>query len=342
MPLTQTLLPYLVAAAALLLAAGLALWATALRRRVAKSERERRRTADELNRRLSELFSLQELAYVLSESLQLDRIVEQVVRYAMRFLDARGALLALAIEQESQTRQLRVAAAEGTLVPLKGQWIRGDDPGLVARSLGRERLELVRDSGDAPTELVSGVQAESAAAVPLRAHGVVVGTLVIADPRGGVFNPEDLRLLSTVANHAAVALANARFFEMVRHAKEQWETAFDALHEGIAVVDEGGRVLRANRSLAQMLDRPVAAVVREELGSKDGERLQVIAEHAERAGRIVRNLLTFARKGPGERARVELEDVVQRTVLLMSYELKLKDIRAEKNLGSGMPDVVGG
>ncbi len=436
----------------MLLAAGLALWATALRRRVARSERERRRTADELNRRLSELFSLQELAYVLSESLQLDRIVEQVVRYAMRFLDARGALLALAIEQESQTRQLRVAAAEGTLVPLKGQWIRGDDPGLVARSLGRERLELVRDSGDAPTELVSGVQAESAAAVPLRAHGVVVGTLVIADPRGGVFNPEDLRLLSTVANHAAVALANARFFEMVRHAKEQWETAFDALHEGIAVVDEGGRVLRANRSLAQMLDRPVAAVVGEELlpalvgqatestellaaarrgeqaaalvarsdrlqrtlrlnaagiagagpersvvvlvedvtdqqamesqliqseklaavgqlvsgvahelnnpltsiaglaeflleqqelGPKDRDHLQVIHEQAERAGRIVRNLLTFARKGPGERARVNLNDVVQRTLLLMSYDLKLKDIRTEKNLGSGMPDVVG-
>src|SRR3989449_10946154 len=261
MPLTQTPLPFLIAAAALLLAAGLALWATALKRRVAKSERERRRTADELNRRLSELFSLQELAYVLSESLQLDRIVEQVVRYAMRFLDARGALLALATEQESETRQLRVAAAEGTLVPLKGQSIRGDDPGLVARSLGRERLELVRDSGDAPTELVSGVQAESAAAVPLRAHGVVVGTLVIADPRGGGFNPEDLRLLSTVANHAAVALANARFFEMVRHAKEQWETAVDALHEGVAGGGEGGRARRANRPLAQMLGRPVAGVV---------------------------------------------------------------------------------
>src|SRR2546426_193122 len=304
-PLTQTPLPFLIAAAALLLAAGLALWTTALRRRVAKSERERRRTADELNRRLSELFSLQELAYVLSESLQLDRIVEQVVRYAMRFLDARGALLALATEQESETRQLRVAAAEGTLVPLKGQSIRGDDPGLVARSLGRERLELVRDSGDAPTELVSGVQAESAAAVPLRAHGVVVGTLVIADPRGGVFNPEDLRLLSTVANHAAVALANARFFEIVRRAKEQWETAFDALHEGIAVVDEGGRVLRANRSLAQMLDRPVAAVAGEEL-------LPALVGQA--AGSAA--LLDAARRGEQAAALVARSDRLRRTLRL--------------------------
>src|SRR5256885_1120169 len=200
-------------------------------------ERHRPRASAGPTRLLSELCSLQELAYVLSESLQLDRIVEQVVRYAMRFLDARGALLALATEQESQTRQLSVAAAEGTLAPLKGQSIRGDDPGLVARSLGRERLELVRNSGDAPTELVSGVQAESAAAVPLRAHGVVVGTLVIADPRGGVFNPEDLRLLSTVANHAAVALANAPLFQMGRHAKGQWGKAFDGLHQGVRGAD---------------------------------------------------------------------------------------------------------
>src|SRR3989442_8176221 len=221
MPLIQTPLPFLIAAAALLVAAGLALWATALRRRVAKSERERRRTADELNRRLSELFSLQELAYVLSESLQLDRIVDQVVRYATRFLDARGALLALTIEQEGQTPQLRVAAAEGTLGSLKGQSIRGDDPGLVARSLGRERLELVRNSGDAPTELVSGGHAESAAAVPLRAHGAGVGTLVIAHPPGGGVNPQGIRLLSTRATHPAGALANARFLEMARHAEEQ-------------------------------------------------------------------------------------------------------------------------
>src|SRR3954449_10399023 len=86
--------PLLFAALALIVvgAAGM-LWR--LRQRLMRSEHERRRAADELNRRLSELFSLQELSYVLSDSLGLDRIVEQVVRYAVRFLDAQGALLAL-------------------------------------------------------------------------------------------------------------------------------------------------------------------------------------------------------------------------------------------------------
>src|SRR5216117_1870052 len=440
----------------LVLAGGLGWGTLHLKRRLERSERDRRRAADELNRRLSELFSLQELSYILAGSLQLDRIVEQVVRYAMRFLDAQGALVALAAEGEGGgERPLHVTAAEGTLAGLAGHAIAPTDPGLVVRSLSRERLELVRSSSGEPTRLLGDVAVDSAAAVSLRAHGVVVGTLVIANPRDRTFPPEDMRLLSTVATHAAIVIANARFFQMVQHAKEQWETAFDALSEGIAVVDDHGCISRANRALAAMLGAPIAGVIgcdlgvallgpspallellvaaragarvqpvvlrsatlgrtirvnaaripapapahdqsvvvlvedvtdqqaleaqliqseklaavgqlvsgvahelnnpltsiaglseflleQKELGTKDRDHLRVIHEQADRAGRIVRNLLTFARKGggPAERALVDLNDVIGRTMLLMSYDLKLQDVAVEKDLAP-LPPVLG-
>src|SRR5216110_558606 len=289
-----------IAVALMFVGAGAALWR--LRRRLLRSEQERRRAAEELNRRLSELFSLQELSYVLSDSLELDRIVEQVVRYAVRFLDAQGALLALLGDASSDP--LRVAAAEGTLAPLRGQKIQGDDAGLIARSTAREHLELIRNSGAQPTEIVKGFQAAAAAAVPLRSHGIVIGTLVITDPREGVFVPEDIRLLSTLATHAAVVIANARFFEMVRRAKEQWETAFDALSEGIAVVDDEGRVRRANRSFAALLGAPIPSVLGRELvealvgtspplvdvlaAARAGDRVQPIVLRSTTLGRAIR------------------------------------------------------
>ena len=432
-----------------LLVVGAVLWR--LRERLIRSEQERRRAAEELNRRLSELFSLQELSYVLSDSLELDRIVEQVVRYAVRFLDAQGALLALVGDAPGDL--IQIAAAEGTLSGLRGRKIAPDDAGLVARATGRDHLELVR-SGPEPTSVVSGFEAVAAAAVPLRSHGAVIGTLVITDPREGQFVPEDVRLLSTLATHAAVVIANARFFEMVRRAKDQWETAFDALSEGIAVVDTDGVVRRANRSLASLLGVPVSTLVgtalgdallgvgksqalsellvgtrrgeraaplivrserlhrtvrvnaahiagagfeqsvvvlvedvteqqaletqlvqseklaavgqlvsgvahelnnpltsiaglseflleQKELGKKDRGHLQVIQEQAERAGRIVRNLLTFARKGTGERALVDLNDVIRRTLSLTAYDLKLKDITVTRELSGALPEVLG-
>jgi len=446
-PLPQHPLVFL-ALIGVVLTAGVLLWR--LQRRLVRSESERRRAADELNRRLSELFSLQELSYVLSDSLELDRIVEQVVRYAVRFLDAQGALLALV--GDAPRDAIQVAAAEGTLSSLRGRTLSANDDGLVVRSAGRDHLELVRNSGQEQTAIVEGFQAGAAAAVPLRSHGAVIGTLVITDPRGGQFVPEDVRLLSTLATHAAVVIANARFFEMVRRAKEQWETAFDALSEGIAVVDTDGVVRRANRALAGLLgvpvpalvgsplgeallgksqalaellaatrrgDRPAPLIIRserlqrsvrvnaarisgagfeqsvvvlvedvteqqaletqlvqseklaavgqlvsgvahelnnpltsiaglseflleqKELGKKDRGHLQVIHEQAERAGRIVRNLLTFARKGTGERALVDLNDVIRRTLTLTAYDLKLKDITVTRELSGALPVVLG-
>src|SRR3954471_14676894 len=430
------------------LSAGAVLWR--LRQSLVRSEYERRRAAEELNRRLSELFSLQELSYVLSDSLELDRIVEQVVRYAVRFLDAQGALLALMGDAPGDP--IHVAAAEGTLSALRGRRIAKDAEGLVAHANGHDHLELVRNSGPEPTTIVPGFQAAAAAAVPLRSHGAVIGTLVITDPREGQFVPEDVRLLSTLATHAAVVIANARFFEMVRRAKEQWETAFDALSEGIAVVDTDGIVRRANRSLASLLGVPLPALVgtplgdallgkshalselldktrrgertaplvardellqravrvnaariagsgfeqsvvvlvedvteqqaletqlvqseklaavgqlvsgvahelnnpltsiaglseflleQKELGTKDRGHLQVIQEQAERAGRIVRNLLTFARKGTGERAPVDINDVIRRTLSLTAYDMKLKDITVTRELSGALPAVLG-
>jgi len=420
------------------------------RRRLRDSEAKSEQLASQLDRRISELFSLQELSYVLSESIQLDRIVDQVAKYAGRFLQADGAIVVLA--DDEQGRVLRVAGASGTLEPLIGQVTEDPDTALVRFAIQRERIEVSQGSAEPSVNLIAGLTVRSAAVAPLRSQGVTMGALAVADRQGGPFTTEDLWLLSTVATNASVVLANGRLYEIVRRSKEEWETTFNALAEGIAVVGPGDAVLRANRALAALAETTEAELVGRSFSealagtsevvaqlieaAQRGERtaplvarldgsgrvlrltaaplaeragpgpvvmlvedvteqrimeaqliqndkmasigqlvsgvahelnnpltsiagltelllerelhpdfprehLRVIHDQAERAGRIVRNLLTFARKGVPEKAPVDLNDVSARTSLLIVYELQLHGIELEQVLDPSPVVVLG-
>ena len=62
-----------------------------------------------------------------------------------------------------------------------------------------------------------------------------------------------------------------------------------------------------------------------------------VYQEAERARRIVKNLLYFARETKTERTRVDLNEVVERTLALRSYELRVENIVVETNLDPGLP-----
>ena len=59
--------------------------------------------------------------------------------------------------------------------------------------------------------------------------------------------------------------------------------------------------------------------------------LEVILSESERAARIVRNLLTFARKRQTTRAMVELNQVVRETLALRAYEQRVSNIEVTES-----------
>ena len=389
----------------------------------------------ELERRTIELAALQDLSLVLAESLQTDVIAGKAVEYARRFLDAGGAALVLVTDPEGP----RVASAQGSLTSLAGQVLENPESPIL-RSIGLEQPDIRSGQLD-----LHGIPARSLAIVPLRAHGVTMGALAVVDRAEG-FGSRELQLLAMMATHTAVFLANSRFFDMIRRAKEEWVTAFDALSEGLAVVDSEGRIVRTNAALARILDTPIPSLIgqpfdrtavatsdaaRLALGAaRRGERpapvltrseplrrvlrltvaplanpeprpaggaafpvvaliedatdrsrlearliqneklaavgqmasgvahelnnpltsiaglaefllshsgvadperehLKVIHQQAERAGRIVRNLLTFARPARREESRVDANELVSRTFMLMSHPLRMLDVEVE-------------
>jgi signal transduction histidine kinase len=67
--------------------------------------------------------------------------------------------------------------------------------------------------------------------------------------------------------------------------------------------------------------------------------LETILGESERAAKIVRNLLTFARKRHTTRAMVDLNQVVRETLALRSYEQRVSNVTTLEALPSGLPHV---
>jgi len=99
--------------------------------------------------------------------------------------------------------------------------------------------------------------------------------------------------------------------------------------------------------VAHELNNPLATILSwaERLSQKtrldDAVRsgIEIILSESERAARIVRNLLTFARKRQTTRVMVDVNQVARETLALRSYERRLSNITVIDALAAGLPQV---
>ena len=98
--------------------------------------------------------------------------------------------------------------------------------------------------------------------------------------------------------------------------------------------------------VAHELNNPLATILTSSerlaarrLDSVTRRGVETILGEAERAAKIVRNLLTFSRKRHTTRAMVDLNQVVRETLALRAYEQRVSNITTIDGLATGLPRV---
>jgi len=193
-----------------------------------------------------------EAALSLSAAASPDDLAARMCALVERFLPTLGVAV---VVTSPEGRTLDVRAATGVLAPIRAHQLTEQDCPALAEAIGRETLVPLGSAGDPDAPLLPDLPNVPGAIAPLHAHGETAGAVVWLAPAGHRATGEERHLLELASGEAALILANARLFDLFREGKEQWESVFDAIRDGIAVLDPEHRIERSNAALRALLPR---------------------------------------------------------------------------------------
>jgi len=206
--------------------------------------------------KLSEdLVALQEVNKIISRGFDLEDIIRRIVVEGKRLVKTSQCHLFLL--DDRQERLVGSASTQAENLDIRRVMIPLSEPSTAITALTEKRTMAV----DAVPPVEGPVQAlmesmgwSAAIFAPLITKEQAIGVLICSDDsRERRFSQEEISRAETLAHQAAIALENARLFQVVSRSQKEWETTFDAMQDCVSVHDPSGKVIRANVALARRL-----------------------------------------------------------------------------------------
>ena len=261
---------------------------------------------------------LLEIARLLTQELDLEKLLARILRVSIEMLAGQAGLIAL-----KEPEGWRVAVAHriqpaflSYLEPLLAD---GKVRELDVRELNRMLKDLTYT---ASLGLFNGT------GLPLAAHGQVIGVIFIFRNYPDLFTTNDRVLLQAFADQAAVAVYNAKLYGQVNYEKQRLDALLDSAADGILILNADHTVERCNIAFEKLSGSSVnrlsaRTIVRSFwVGEPQGTTL----EEAERGGWPLTPNATLYVEGDLERALPPPLPVGVTYAPLLSEDGKLRNI----------------
>jgi GAF domain-containing protein len=164
--------------------------------------------------------TLYQAALTISSSLELDEVLQKVVKSITEAMGAKASVLRL-LDTESQ--QLYLGAQYG----LNNMYLDKEPVAVDSSPIDKEELHsccpvYIPDVRVDPRfryrEIAKREGLVSALCVPLEIHGSAIGVLRVYTGEPATFTEQDVQFLTVLASLSAAAIENARLYESVRGA----------------------------------------------------------------------------------------------------------------------------
>lgn len=196
---------------------------------------------NELVQRVTDLSTIEQIGRTIAEAqLDVDAICSLMYQWASQIADATVFQLGLF---DGDTYALRLWVRDGQSLPLQTfrlapgvglvNWMRQSKKPLLVRDFPKEI-----DALPARPAYVSDDPSRSALYVPLIAGERVIGTMSVQSFRPNAYGDSDLRVLSAMANQAAVAIQKAQLYAQEHKRAQQLETISQVSRQLTATLEQ--------------------------------------------------------------------------------------------------------
>jgi PAS domain S-box-containing protein len=280
---------------------------------------------------------LQALTDSALERLTLDDLLREMLARIRELLATDAAAILLLTEDGQSLSVCATNGLEDAAIGLRIPLGRG-----VAGSIAANRAPLVVEDLSA-VEVINPVlrrNIRSLIGAPLIVEGRLIGVIHADTAQPRRFTEDDVRLLRLAADRVALAIEQARLYEVERQARRQAEEANRMKDEFLTLVSHELRSpLNAILGYAALL----------RYGGLDAQRVKQSAEVIERSGKaqaqLIDDLLDTARIISGklrlELGPVDLVSVIKQTVQTIYPAADAKEISIETNLSSEIGQITG-
>ncbi|HEU4401893.1 MAG TPA: response regulator, partial [Candidatus Polarisedimenticolia bacterium] len=295
-------------------------------------------------RELLERLGLFELSRTIFSTLDPDELFGRVVKSAIQVLRADDASLMLV--DENRGLQLAVSTS------LQQEILSSTYLAMGERIAGRVALQpepVVINENVATDERFVGVtpmrKIHASIVCPLTMRGALLGVLNVNRVKiPERYTEHDRRNAMILASLVALALGNARLHKELQVRLQQLS---DAQEEAIQTekMTALGNLLSG---VAHELNNPLCGVLgygqlllQNNPDPKMQKGIEIIVREGERASKIVKNLLTFARREKPEKKPLGINGVILKTLERKAYDLKVCHIEVKADLEPKLPFILG-
>jgi PAS domain S-box-containing protein len=298
---------------------------------------EKRRAEEEMRRRNRELNALNAMAVVAAQSFDLDEILNLTLRQVVTLFGIESGSMFLC-DTDSPTYRRRAAwgphsrdASRPAEITFEAGF--GD---LVVRS----RAEVVTPEylPHLPPKVAEFLKSDSDRSwvwVLFWGKDAPVGIMGLCSYVGYEYSTNDENLLVAISRQLATTIEKVRLYEETCRAYEDLRKTQEQLLQSEKMSAVGQLIA----GVAHELNNPLTAILgyaelleSEGLSERPADYVSKLFKQAQRTHRVVQNLLSFARQRKPQREEVDVRKVLDETLALRDYDLKVNNINVTREV----------